>query len=88
MYLCPDQWTQLAGGCYQFLPEKLSWEEAKEACENLHGWMVEIETEEQNDAIHDVAKKQDGWKRAWIGLTDEAEEGEWVWSSGKAEEKI
>merc|ERR1719222_171564 len=29
-------------------------------------------------------KKQDGWKKAWIGLTDEAEEGEWVWSSGKA----
>merc|ERR1711974_43844 len=81
---CPDEWTSIAGGCYQFLPEKYSWEDAKEACHMLHGWLVEIESEEQNDAIHDEAKKQDGWKTAWIGLTDTAEEGEWVWSSGKA----
>ena len=81
---CPDEWTSIAGGCYKFLPEKYNWEDAKEACHMLHGWLVEIESEEQNDAIHDEAKKQDGWKKAWIGLTDEAEEGEWVWSSGKA----
>ena len=81
---CPDEWTSIAGGCYKFLPEKYNWEDAKEACHMLHGWLVEIESEEQNDAIHDEAKKQDGWKTAWIGLTDTAEEGEWVWSSGKA----
>ena len=81
---CPDEWTSIAGGCYKFLPEKYNWEDAKEACHMLHGWLVEIESEEQNDAIHDEAKKQDGWKEAWIGLTDEAEEGEWVWSSGQA----
>ena len=81
---CPDEWTSIAGGCYKFLPEKYNWEDAKEACHMLHGWLVEIESEEQNDAIHDEAQKQDGWEKAWIGLTDEAEEGEWVWSSGKA----
>ena len=81
---CPDEWTSIAGGCYKFLPEKYNWEDAKEACHMLHGWLVEIESEEQNDAIHDAAKEQEGWKAAWIGLTDEAEEGEWVWSSGEA----
>merc|ERR1711974_383538 len=25
---CPDEWTSVAGGCYKFLPEKLSWEDA------------------------------------------------------------
>merc|ERR1719187_819085 len=54
---CPDEWTSIAGGCYKFLPEKYNWEDAKEACDMLRGWLVEIESEEQNDAIHDEAKK-------------------------------
>ena len=54
---CPDEWTSIAGGCYKFLPEKYNWEDAKEACHMLHGWLVEIESEEQNDAIHDAAKE-------------------------------
>ena len=43
--------------------------------------MVEIETEEQNDALHDEAMKRK-WGGAWIGLSDTAAEGEWVWNSG------
>ena len=54
---CPDEWTSIAGGCYKFLPEKYNWEDAKKACHMLHGWLVEIESEEQNDAIHDAAKE-------------------------------
>ena len=40
---CPDQWTSLAGGCYKFLPEKLSWEDAKEACSSSlkAGWLAD-----------------------------------------------
>merc|ERR1711974_581655 len=37
---CPDEWTSVAGGCYKFLPEKLSWEDAKEACLcRTAGWL-------------------------------------------------
>ena len=43
--------------------------------------MVEIETEEQNDALHDELVKQK-MPGAWIGLSDTAAEGEWVWNSG------
>ena len=82
---CPDQWTSLAGGCYKFLPEKLSWEDAKEACSSSlkAGWLIEeIDSEEQNDAIHAEALNQDS-PTAWIGLGERATEEEFVWGSGE-----
>ena len=79
---CPEGWTSLTGGCYKFLTEKLTWVEAKEECEKLLGWLIEIVSEEQNDAIYKEGLRQKiDW--AWIGLSDTAKEGEWVWTSGK-----
>ena len=81
--VCPDQWRILSGGCYHFFTERLSWAAAKEACEKLPGGgrLAEIETEEQNDVIYEEAMKI--MPKAWIGLTDSVEEGEWVWTSGE-----
>ena len=45
------------------------------------GRLVEIDTKEQNDAIYEEAKKI--MPHAWIGLSDRAREGEWVWTSGE-----
>ena len=80
---CPEGWTSLTGGCYKFLTGKRNWTEAKEECEKLPGWLVEIESEEQNDALYDEAREQKIGSSAWIGLSDTAKEGEWIWSSGE-----
>ena len=66
---CPEGWTSLTGGCYKFLTGKRNWTEAKEECEKLPGWLVEIESEEQNDALYDEAREQKIGSSAWIGLT-------------------
>ena len=44
--------------------------------------MVEIETEEQNDAIYEEALNQD-FAGAWLGLGDTATEGEFLLGSGE-----
>ena len=80
---CPEGWTSLTGGCYKFLTGKRNWTEAKEECEKLPGWLVEIESEEQNDALYDEAREQKIGSSAWIGLSDTAKEGQWIWSSGE-----
>ena len=65
-----------------FLTEKkLTWWEAKEECKQLAGWLVEIKSVEQNDALYEEARKHN-LVEAWIGLSDAGKEGEWVWTSG------
>ena len=52
----------------------------------MNASLVEIETEEEQDALVKVAmdKKYDSYNiyGFWIGLTDQAEEGTMVWESG------
>ena len=79
---CPRLWASLAGGCFKFTTEKLSWEEAKERCVQYKGRLVEIESEEQNEALYQAARNRK-LKQVWIGLSDVAKEGEFVWTSGE-----
>ena len=71
---CPRLWASLAGGCFKFTTEKLSWEEAKERCVQYKGRLVEIESEEQNEALYQAARNRK-LKQVWIGLSDVAKEG-------------
>ena len=48
------------------------------------GRLVEVESEEEQAALAEEAvKRKDTNYAFWIGLTDAAEEGTWVYSSGK-----
>lgn len=68
-------------GHYKAYPDQLTWKEAKARCEQLGGRLVVITSKEQNQFVSGLFAAA-GIKDAWIGFTDEAEEGKWVWIDG------
>ena len=84
---CPSPWISLSTGCYRFLEERMTWHEAKTACNNISGNLVDVETEEEQVLLVAEIKK----KRLhlpsymWISLNDIDAEGVWRWKeSAKA----
>ncbi len=58
------------------------WKEAKEYCESLGGHLATITSKEENDSVYEFVK-QSGYRDAFFGFTDEAEEGTWQWVTGE-----
>ena len=55
-----------------------TWLEAHEHCKSLNGELATLMSiEEQNEAMNGQTSSH-----YWIGLSDRAEEGQWVWADG------
>jgi len=85
---CPEDWIN-AGylGCFYFdntKPDRhLTWVEAVDSCNSIGGFLAEVLTEDQAEFLKSLATLEftltgiDTW---WLGLSDFAHEGRWVWS--------
>ncbi|XP_026012972.1 CD209 antigen-like protein C [Astatotilapia calliptera] len=83
-YKCEDDWKEHGGNCYYFSTNSSSWNESRTVCKTKGGDLVKIDSEEEQNflrknvqqkmEIHDIP--------FWIGLTDLAEEGRWLWVDG------
>ena len=60
----------------------MSWFEANEHCKSIGANLVEIDSEEENEAIVEEIHQR-GYRSMfyWIGLTDKDEEGTWTLAS-------
>lgn len=58
-----------------------SFSQCEKYCEKIGGHLVVINDNAENTAVYNYLRKQ-GLLEALIGLTDEKEEGVWVWKNG------
>ena len=69
------------GKVYLFVKKKMSWTQAKAACEALGGYLACLNDKSEHRFVYE--KLIEGKKiSAWIGGTDAHQEGDWVWLDG------
>ena len=76
----PVQWTVAEGGnghWYEYNPTPTDWHSARSYASQQGGDLASISSVEENVFIHNLVPHA-----AWIGGTDEVQEGDWHWSNG------
>merc|ERR1712098_395755 len=75
---CPDIPGIVNGGssCYLVSHVKMTWGEAQEFCYEKKGFLAEITTREEDNLLDTILAED---LHYWIGLSDWASEGTWVW---------
>lgn len=69
---------------YSIITKKMSWQEAKEYCESLGGYLVTITSEQEQAFIASfIREKGFTQNRFWMGATDKDKEGTWKWITGE-----
>uniref|UniRef100_A0A669CRV7 Hepatic lectin-like n=1 Tax=Oreochromis niloticus TaxID=8128 RepID=A0A669CRV7_ORENI len=83
-YKCEEGWELHGGKCYYFSNNKSSWNQSRDECRAKGGDLVKIDSREEQTflerRLRDVMTEVED--KFWIGLTDSAEEGRWVWADG------
>ncbi|KAI8503937.1 High affinity choline transporter 1 [Branchiostoma belcheri] len=78
---CPARYWLFNGNCYRFSTDKKPYSEARDTCHGEGGILATVKDEGTHNflANHVRATTQ---QRTWIGLSDLATEGLWVWDDG------
>merc|ERR1711874_874091 len=75
---CPDSWWNFGNSCYHNSGAAMNWHDARKYCLGIGGYLVEIDSEEEETALLGAFAVYD--QDYWIGLTDASVEGEWIWA--------
>uniref|UniRef100_W5MKI8 C-type lectin domain-containing protein n=1 Tax=Lepisosteus oculatus TaxID=7918 RepID=W5MKI8_LEPOC len=75
---CPWGWELFSTKCYYFSTDALSWNYSRTACRKLGADLVVINNRTEQEFI----QKQIKGGEYWMGLSDAAAEGTWIWVDG------
>ena len=79
---CNIGWTLFNNSCYKFFQDKLTWSAAQTECEAFESLLVTIHSREENNFVWSLIPS--GNFDIWMGGSDVASEGSWVWKDGQA----
>ena len=73
----PNDAVQFEGHWYKFFSAKFTWHTAKAKCEEMGGRLACAESQEEAEFLTKLCREE-----AWIGGSDEQDEGNWKWVDG------
>ncbi|XP_053395419.1 E-selectin-like [Mercenaria mercenaria] len=79
---CPDGWTNRGNSCYFFSVDEKAYEEAENACMTLGGYLLVMEELAEYTLVKEVIQNTRIDGEYYIGLSDRANEGTFVWLTG------
>ena len=69
----------ISDSCYAYVSDSLNWNQAEECCVAWGGHLASIHSSDTNNILNNI-RNQDRW--TWIGLSDTANDGVYVWTDG------
>merc|ERR1712110_580794 len=75
---CPDiiGWIPAGESCYRTSPEPMNWFKAQQYCAENQGYLAEISSEDETELSKLFLETDTVY---WIGLSDNADYGNWIW---------
>lgn len=70
-------WIEFQASCYLFIPSAQTWHAARDNCARLGARLAVVTSERENEFL---VRHMNGSN--FIGLSDEVQEGRWVWEDG------
>ncbi|XP_071223560.1 C-type lectin domain family 4 member E-like isoform X2 [Salvelinus alpinus] len=79
--MCAHDWMCQGKKCYYFSNDSLTWVESQGKCVSMGGQLVIIDSHYEQTILDKKvgAIMSHGEDKFWIGLTDQKEEGKWLW---------
>ncbi|XP_038054943.1 alpha-N-acetylgalactosamine-specific lectin-like [Patiria miniata] len=86
---CPPMWTFYNGNCYRYFGTANTYAAAESHCQEFtqaghYGHLTSVASFQENTFIHRMWKslRKTFTGGLWIGFTDQAEEGKFIWTDG------
>ncbi|XP_074518386.1 ladderlectin-like [Halichoeres trimaculatus] len=80
---CPAGWIGCSGRCFLYVDTPKSWADAEKHCLSQGGNLASVHSHVEHDIIQGMLlRATNSHPLAWLGGSDAAQEGTWLWSDG------